>query len=87
MFGGYGIYKNGLIFGLIIDNELYFKGDDIAVEFYKTYNSRPFTYSNKNDKIVTMNYWTVPPEAMEDKDKIVEWVNVALEAAVRAKKI
>jgi DNA transformation protein len=86
MFGGYGIYKDGIIFALIIDNELYFKGSDLAAQFYTKYNSSPFTYSNKNNKIVTMNYWRVPAEILENKEKIAKWFDTAWQAATSAAK-
>lgn len=70
MFGGWGIYKNGIIFGIIIEGELYFKvGDENRDEFEKM-DSHPFTYSNKNGKSVTMSYWLVPEEVLEDRERV-----------------
>jgi len=30
MFGGYGLYKNKVIFGMIVEDKLYFKGHRIV---------------------------------------------------------
>ena len=44
MFGGYGIYKNGVIFGIIAHDELYFKVDQFNIELYKKHQSEAFTF-------------------------------------------
>jgi len=50
MFGGYGIYKDGIIFGIIVDDELYFKVDDTNREEYEKMGSSPFVYRTKEGK-------------------------------------
>jgi len=84
MFGGYGIYKDGIICALIIDNELYFKADNEAATFYKQFDSQPFTYQGKN-KPVQMCYWQVPSEVLEDETMLDQWFSIAWKAAAPAK--
>ena len=84
MFGGYGIYKNCLMFALIAENELYFKADEEAAEFFANYGSTPFTYDN-GKKLVKMSYWKVADEILEDRDMIRKWIDMAYNAAVKAK--
>lgn len=50
MFGGYSIYKNGVIFALIAYDELYFKVDESNKSQYKKFDSEPFTYEAKGKK-------------------------------------
>lgn len=72
MFGGWAIYKSGAIFAIIVAGELYFKvGDENRPEFEKM-KSHPFMYAKKDDKLVTMSYWLVPEEIMEDKEKFYD---------------
>jgi DNA transformation protein len=85
MFGGYGIYQDGLIFGLIINDELYFKADKASEKFYLEFDSAPFEYEGKNG-MVKMNYWRVPSEVLEDEDLLEKWYKVAIEVATRSKK-
>ena len=47
MFGGYGLYQDGIIFGLIIDDTLYFKVGEENKAGYDEYGSKPFRYSNR----------------------------------------
>ena len=84
MFGGYGIYKNGLMFALIADNELYFKADIKAAELFESYGSSPFTYDN-GKKLVKMSYWQVVPEVFDDQEMMRQWIDIAYDVAVKAK--
>ncbi len=56
MFGGWGIYRDGLFFALIADGELYFKVDEQTRKtFEQIEGSKPFTYSRSEDKPTTMS--------------------------------
>ena len=77
MFGGFSVYKNGKVFCIIIDDQIYFKVGDSNREDYKKYNSHPFTYQNKG-KEYTMSYWIVPDEILEEPDELKNWVEKAL---------
>ncbi|MEK7585175.1 MAG: TfoX/Sxy family protein [Patescibacteria group bacterium] len=68
MFGGYGIYKDGKIFAIIVEGELYFKGIGGTTQF---------TYSKKDGKTYKMNYWLVPAEVMENREALADWVQRA----------
>lgn len=86
MFGGFGLYKSGLIFAIIADGELYFKGDKAeADEFYESEGSNKFGYEGKG-KIITMSYWKVPVEAMEDEELLAKWFEFAYNSALKSKK-
>ncbi|MFV9872836.1 MAG: TfoX/Sxy family protein [Rickettsia slovaca] len=61
MFGGYGIYKGGVMIGIIKSNELYFKSDLSTYEYFQSFGSESFVYQSKG-KLVTLSYWKVLPE-------------------------
>lgn len=87
MFGGYGIYQDGFVFGLIVsDHELFFKVDDSNRGDFEKAGSHAFVYEQGNHKKTTMNYWKVPDEILEDKDEIKIWVRKAVEVSKNAKK-
>ncbi len=86
MFGGYGLYKNGVVFGIIADDELYFKVDEKNLPPYKERGSRPFTYEGKNHKMITMSYWEVPAEILEDREGLAEWATASVAASQRKAK-
>ena len=85
MFSGYGFYKNGIFFALFSDDVLYFKVDDHNQAEYEAYGSRAFSYENKSKKTITLRYWQVPIDILEDHNNLAVWVDRAVQAAQRAK--
>jgi DNA transformation protein len=87
MFGGKGIYADGMIIAVFLRDELMLKGDKEAGPLYEEAGSRQWTYTHKkSDKAVGMPYWPIPPEAFDDPDEAAKWVRIAVEAARRAVK-
>lgn len=86
MFGGYGIYKDGLIFALIADGKLYFKVGQSNIEDYKRYESKPFVYEMGDHKSTTMSYWELPESVMEDRVELREWIEKAVHVSREAKR-
>lgn len=82
MFGGQGLYHDGLIIGLVIGDELFLKTDAVTVAAFEAAGGHPFVYQGKG-KPVTMSYWLPPAEAMESSQAMHPWAKLAYEAAVR----
>lgn len=91
MFGGYGIYRSGVMFAVIADDRLYFKVDAENKQDYQTAGSVPFIYDRHDKqgakKLITMSYWEVPPHILEDRDLLFKWMIKSHEAAIRAKSV
>lgn len=85
MFGGHGIYKNGVIVAFIAYDELYFKVDESNKSQYKKLDSEPFIYETKGKK-TAMSYWKVPMEILEDEDQIGVWLNQSYEISLKTKR-
>jgi DNA transformation protein len=83
MFGGHGVFLEGLMFALIADSELYLKADRESEGDFSERGLEPFTY-NKKGKLIEMSYFQAPEEAMEDRDAMNEWGNKGYSAALRA---
>ena len=79
MFGGAGLYQQGVFFGIVADDTLYFKIDDANKADYEAAGSGPFrpfgTYA--------MGYYEVPADVLEDPDELVLWAKKAFEATGR----
>jgi len=86
MFGGWGIYKNGKIFAIITDGELYFKVGDSNRADYEKRGSKPFVYAMPNGKKTTMSYWLLPEEIMEDREQLEIWIEKAVRANTKDRK-
>ncbi len=84
MFGGYGIYHDGVMFALVADDTLYLKADADTRDRFLTHGLDAFKY-NKNGKTVTMSYYLAPEEILEDAELACEWAQQAYAVALRAK--
>jgi DNA transformation protein len=84
MFGGYGLYCDGVMFALIADDVLYLKADDVNRPALERAGSEPFTYEAKGRRTI-MAYWRAPDEAVESRQLMTPWARGALAAALRAR--
>ena len=83
MFGGTGIYAEGVMFALEAYGEIYLKADAEAEPRYRAAGSHPFVYE-KEGKRATMSYWRIPDAALDDPEEAGRWGRIALDAARRA---
>ncbi len=83
MFGGYGIYHNGLMFALVADDTLYLKADAENRGYFDDAGLGPFEY-NKSGKVVKLSYYQAPDEIMDDREQAADCARRSFEAAFRA---
>jgi DNA transformation protein and related proteins len=80
MFGGHGVYQGENFFGILMSGRLYFKTDEHTRRAYLERGMEPFTYE-KARRTMTMNYFEVPPQVLEDHEEILAWARRAIESA------
>ena len=84
MFGGWGVYCDGLMFALIANDELYLKGDDQTKAEYAAASMAPFIYENPTGtKRIEMRYYAATAEAMDDPVELLQWAKKGVAAAAR----
>ena len=83
MFGGHGIFLDGLMFALIADSVLYLKADKETVNEFIDRDLEAFTY-NKKGKQLKMRYYQAPDEVLEDSEIMNLWASNAYSVALRA---
>ncbi|UCD94737.1 MAG: TfoX/Sxy family protein [Candidatus Zixiibacteriota bacterium] len=79
MFGGLGLYMDGMFFALASDNILYFKVNENNLPDYQASGAKPF--KPFGEKSYAMSYYEVPAEILDDDDALREWAMKALDAA------
>jgi DNA transformation protein and related proteins len=84
MFGGVGVYADGVIFALIADDILHFKVDDDNRAGFEAEGMSPFVFLGRGKPIAT-SYWRIPARLLDDPEEIADWARSALAAAGRAK--
>jgi DNA transformation protein len=84
MFGGHGVYVDGRIVGIVVNDELYFKTDARTRPAYEAQGLEPFRYAKSDREAVAMSYHRAPDEALESPDAMREWLREALGASLRS---
>lgn len=82
MFGGHGLYRDGLMFALEAFDALYMKVDEQSRPVFVAAGCKPFVYEGKG-KAIEMSYWTVPPECAESQAEMARWCALGWQAALR----
>ena len=85
MFGGYGVYRDDLMFGLVADDVLYLKADRQSADAFSGLGLARFEYE-KNGKKVKMSYYAAPEAIFDDPEQARVWAARAFEAALRARR-
>lgn len=83
MFGGYGVFRDGLMFGLVADSMLYFKVDNTTVDSFEEKGLEAFSY-NKKGKLCKLSYFQAPEDVLEERDEMQRWATAAFDVALRA---
>jgi DNA transformation protein len=81
MFGGVGLYSGERFFGIVAADELFLKVDDSNRAAYEAAGSEPFRPLADAKRAVSMSYWRVPIEVLEDPAELAEWARAAIRAA------
>ncbi len=82
MFGGHGVYCDGLFFAIVIDGRIYLKVDGGTRARFESAGCAPFVYEGKGEPIA-MSYWSVPEQAMDSAGDMRPWAKLAIAAASR----
>ncbi|GLI24989.1 DNA transformation protein [Xanthobacter flavus] len=78
MFGGAGLYADGLMFALWAGDSFYLKADAALAEDLKGRGSVPFSYVAKGVTRTMGGFWSVPEEALDDADDLASLARRAL---------
>ncbi len=84
MFGGYGLYCDGVFFGIVLENTLYLKADDRNRGEFERAGCEIFSYSRKG-KGARLNFYRAPDDAMDASPLMLPWARGALSAALRSR--
>jgi DNA transformation protein and related proteins len=83
MFGGLGLYSGAWFFALIDDDVLFFKVDDANRADYQARGMQGFRpFPDRPD--VSLGYFQVPPEVIEEAEDLARWARRSIEVAQRA---
>lgn len=84
MFGGHGLYAEGLFFGIVDDDVVYLRADEGNRAEFDALGLPPFEYRTKGGTGRAMGYRRAPDDALESAEAMRPWMRSALGAALRA---
>jgi len=89
MFGGAGLYRDGLMFALEFDGVIFLRVDAASIPDFEREGSRPFVYTRAKSpgKIgrASLSYWRLPERLYDEPEELAVWAERAL-AVARQKK-
>ena len=82
MFGGLGVYLDGLMFAIVSEDTLYLKADEMNRVEFEQAGCEIFGYARKG-KRATLGFFRAPEDAMESPERMLPWARTAYAAALR----
>ena len=83
MFGKTGLFCNGLMFGMVTNDTLYFRVDDHNRAVFKEAEAAPPLNYEKKGRTIDLSFWRGPERLLDEPDELVTWARAALAAARR----
>jgi DNA transformation protein len=83
MFGGQGIFVDGMMIALVAREVIYLKADDATIPAFEREGLAPFSYATKNGAHTLTSYWRMPDRLYDDTEELARWAQAAQGAAQR----
>ena len=82
MFGGLGLFKGNVMFGILSSMDgFYLRVDNINQPDFEALSAEPFRPNQGGE--MTMAYFQVPVEILDDPERLAIWVDKACDASGR----
>jgi len=83
MFGGVGLFADGMMIGLVADSMIYLKADEQTIPSFEREGLKPFSYETKSGTHTLASYWRMPERLYDDPEELARWAAQAFETACR----
>jgi DNA transformation protein len=81
MFGSEGLFRDGLMFGIVHEEKLYFKTSEESRQAFIAEGARPLFYKFKNAEGILTSYYELPDRLYDDPDELAAWARAAFAVA------
>jgi DNA transformation protein and related proteins len=84
MFGGAGLYADGLMFGLLFDGVIYLRVDAASIADFEREGSLPFVYplAKRRPGHASQHFWRLPERLYDDPEELAAWADRSLAIAL-----
>ncbi|MBS0241484.1 MAG: TfoX/Sxy family protein [Proteobacteria bacterium] len=83
MFGGAGLFLDGLMFGLITGDATYLKADAENRAMFEAEGMQPFSYLRRGAIATLTSYWRLPDRLLDEPDELLDWARASHACARR----
>lgn len=83
MFGKSGVFCDGVMFGVVAEDTLYFRVDEHNRAVFEEAASLPPLSYEKQGRTIDLAFWRAPERLLDEPDELLRWVREALAAARR----
>ena len=83
MFGKSGVFCEGVMLGMVTENVLYFRVDDLNREAFKEAAAFPSLNYMKGGRSIDLSFWRAPERLYDEHEEFIAWARQALAAAHR----
>lgn len=84
MFSGSGLFRGGLMFALVVGEDLYLKADAATIADFEAEGCGPFVYRTRKGARAIRSYWRAPEFLLDDDEAMLAWCRRAADVAARA---
>lgn len=86
MFSGVGLFRDGVMFGLLVRDVFYLRVDNRTRTRFEDAGSGPFTYDRAGRSVSLSAYYAVPEGLLDQPEELLVWARDATGAARAAKR-
>jgi DNA transformation protein len=81
MFGAEGLFRDGLMFGIVYQERIYFKTGEANRSSFIAEGARPLYYKFEKAEGVLTSYYELPDRLYDDPDQLAAWARAAFAVA------
>ena len=89
MFGGAGIWSDGLMLALEFDGAIFLRVDEASIPDFEREGSKPFVYTRAKSPgrvgRASQSFWRLPERLYDEPDELAVWARRAFAIAERKK--
>jgi DNA transformation protein and related proteins len=83
MFGGMGVFADGLMIALVSREVIFLKADAETIPAFEQEGQAPFSYATRNGEHKLTSYWRMPDRLYDDTEELARWARNAHAVALR----
>jgi DNA transformation protein len=84
MFGSEGLFRDGLMFGIVYEEKLYFKTSEESRQAFIAEGAGPLFYKFKTAEGILTSYYELPDRLYDDPEELAEWARAAFTVALQS---